>query len=69
MFGVFNFLRTAQQTPSLALLNDKAVDYDHMSEGIVWCNSGAAKLSATAPQTDGMARYYAAFNGYAEKPN
>ena len=67
MYGVFRFLQLQKQAPSLALLDDKAVDYDHRDDGIVWCNSGAGKFSATAPQDPALARYYAAFNRYAGK--
>ena len=67
MYGVFRFLQQEHQAPTLALLDDKAVDYDHQADGIVWCNSGGGKLSATAPQDPALARYYAAFNRYAGK--
>lgn len=67
MFGVFNFLQQASQAPTVALLDNKAVDYDLQTDGIVWCNSGAAKLSAAAAQDPALARYYEAFNRYADK--
>jgi pseudaminic acid cytidylyltransferase len=44
MYGVFADMQDRNKAPSLALLDDKDVDYDYQDDGFVWCNSGVGKF-------------------------
>jgi len=44
MYGAFADMQDRGRAPSLALLDDRAVDYDYHDDGYVWCNSGGAKF-------------------------
>lgn len=45
LYAVFADLADRGDSPSLALLDTKGVDYDHRSDGFFWCNSGARKFT------------------------
>lgn len=67
MYAVFDYLRSRDQAPAIALLDDRAIDYDSTESGIVWADSGKSKhraitpLAAIDPPT---ARYRALFQRY-----
>jgi Tfp pilus assembly protein PilF len=73
MYGVFEYLRDEGKAPSLAFLDDRALDYDYREDGIVWCNSGAAKFQQLNRNPDGSlivddpvrAKYVRLFDHYA----
>lgn len=44
MYGAFEFLRDENAAPALTLLGDRAIDYNYIDDGIVWCNSGRNKF-------------------------
>jgi len=44
MYGVFADMQDRNEAPSLALLDDREVDYGYREDGFVWCNSGIGKF-------------------------
>ncbi len=53
MYGVFEYMRDEGRAPELAFLGDKAIDYDYLEDGIVWCNSGRNKFLHLQRNPDG----------------
>ena len=53
MYGVFEYMRDNGRAPDLAFLDDKAIDYEYLEDGIVWCNSGRSKFLHTQRNPDG----------------
>ena len=53
MYGVFEYMRDVGSAPELAFLDDKAIDYDYMEDGIIWCNSGRNKFLHLQRNPDG----------------
>ena len=53
MYGVFEYMRDEGRAPELAFLDDKAIDYDYLEDGIVWCNSGRNKFLHLQRNADG----------------
>ena len=53
MYGVFEYMRDEGRAPSLAFLDDKAIDYDYLEAGIIWCNSGRNKFLHLQRNPDG----------------
>lgn len=53
MYGAFIHLRLEQRPPALAFLDDRAIDYMYLDDGIVWCNSGRNKFAHLQRQQDG----------------
>ncbi len=53
MYGVFEYMRDERYAPDLAFLDDKAIDYDYLEDGIVWCNSGRSKFFHVQRNPDG----------------
>jgi Tfp pilus assembly protein PilF len=76
MYGAFEYMRDEGKAPSLAFLDDRAIDYDYLEDGIVWCNSGAAKFQQLNRNPDGSliiddpvrAKYVRLFDHYARAP-
>jgi tetratricopeptide (TPR) repeat protein len=74
MYGVFTFLQGERRAPSLALIDDHVLDYDHRESGIVWPNSGTKKFlqlvqrspdGTVAADEAGQTEYVHLFNRYA----
>lgn len=67
MYAVYQWLKERGQQPSIALLDDRAVDYDYREDSVVWCNSGRAKIAPTEPvdPQSPRARFDHAFQRYA----
>ncbi len=78
MYGVFEYLRDNSRAPALMFLDDKAIDYEYLQDGIVWCNSGRSKFLHMQRNADGtmvvddpdraayvksFEKYYAPLNG------
>lgn len=55
MYGVFEYMRDEGFAPELAFLDDKAIDYEYLDDGIVWCNSGRNKFLHLQRNADGSA--------------
>jgi tetratricopeptide (TPR) repeat protein len=53
MYAVFTHLQLAQSAPSLAFLDDRAIDYMYLDDGVVWCNSGRNKFAHLKRWPDG----------------
>jgi len=53
MYGVFEHMRDEDRAPEFAFLDDKAIDYNYLDEGIVWCNSGRNKFLHLQRNLDG----------------
>jgi len=53
MYGVHEYLRDEGRAPSLAFLDTRAIDYDYLDDGIVWCNSGKNKFNHLKRNADG----------------
>lgn len=53
MYGVFEYMRDEGYAPDLAFLDDKAIDYEYLDDGIVWCNSGRNKFLHMQRNPDG----------------
>jgi hypothetical protein len=53
MYGVFEYLRDGGRAPTLSLLNDRAIDYAYLEDGIIWCNSGKNKFAHMKRNPDG----------------
>lgn len=53
MYGVFEYMRDEGRAPDLAFLDDKAIDYDYLENGIIWCNSGRNKFLHLQRNPDG----------------
>ena len=69
MYAVFDYLRARDRAPSVALLNDRAIDYESTEDGVVWADSGKAKHRAITPLASvdpPTARYRALFQRYQE---
>jgi tetratricopeptide (TPR) repeat protein len=52
-YGVHAYLHDEGRAPDLAFLDDKAIDYDYLEDGIVWCNSGKNKFNHLKRAPDG----------------
>ena len=67
MFAVFQWLKESGQQPTVALLDDRAVDYEYRDDSVVWCNSGRAKIALTeaVDPASPRARFDRAFQRYA----
>ena len=67
MYGVYRYLGARARAPIVAALDARALDYEHVEAGILWCNSGAKKfagselLSCRDPESD---RYPTLFARY-----
>ncbi len=53
MYGVYEYLRDEGRAPTLAFLDDRAINYDYRDDGIVWCNSGKNKFFHLKRNPDG----------------
>ena len=53
MYGVFADLEDRGTAPSLALLDDRVIDYEYRDDGFVWCNSGKNKFAQVKRLADG----------------
>ena len=45
MYGVYEYLRSTGNAPPVAVLDERAVDYEQTESGILWCNSGFGKFT------------------------
>jgi Flp pilus assembly protein TadD len=76
MYGVYEYLKAAGRAPTLAFLDDRAIDYEYLDDGIVWCNSGKNKFSHLNRNPDGSlvvddpdrAKYIKLFDKYFTPP-
>ena len=55
MYGAFTYLKDQGCAPLIAFLDDRALDYAYLDDGVIWCNSGKNKFAHLSKNADGSA--------------